>query len=244
MPVASLIDSRRVHRFLYLGDVYNYGTAAEFEQNYKPVFGRFDPIAAPTIGNHEYDNRVTGYDPYWTAARGQATPPWYSFSVAGWQFLSLNAMEPAGEGSQQLDWLRRRLAQTPRFGSCRIAFMHFPRYSAGPDGGTHGDHHELAAVWDAMVGRARMFLAGHNHHMERRIPVDGITQLISGAGGRELSNADESDPGAAFVEDGLHGALRLRLRRGFAQASFIGVDGDLLDVSPISCNREPSAIVH
>jgi hypothetical protein len=122
--------------------------------------------------------------------------------------------------------------------------MHFPRYSAGPDGGTHGDHHELAAVWDAMVGRARMFLAGHNHHMERRIPVDGITQLISGAGGRELSNADESDPGAAFVEDGLHGALRLRLRRGFAQASFIGVDGDLLDVSPISCNREPSAIVH
>src|SRR5687767_12250731 len=55
--VAAMIASRRVDRFVYLGDVYGSGTAAEFESNYRPVFGRFDAVAAPVIGNHEYAKR-------------------------------------------------------------------------------------------------------------------------------------------------------------------------------------------
>jgi hypothetical protein len=64
-----MVSSHRVDRLLYLGDVYESGTAAEFESNYRPLYGRFDSIAAPTIGNHEWPNVATGYVPYWTAAR-------------------------------------------------------------------------------------------------------------------------------------------------------------------------------
>jgi hypothetical protein len=231
--VADLIESRRAHRFLYLGDVYETGTAAEYVANYRPLFGRFDPIAAPAIGNHEYGNRGVGFDPYWEAVRGRTPPHSYSFSVAGWQFLSLDSIGPVGEGSRQLAWLRRRLDGTPRFGSCRIAFTHVPRHSSG----MHGEESGLEPVWEALEGRARLFVAGHDHHMERRRPVGGITELISGAGGHRLRDADEGDPGAAFVEDGRSGVLRLLLRRGWARASFVGTDGTVLDSKRVGCAR-------
>jgi hypothetical protein len=57
----------QMNRFLYLGDVYNTGTAAEFQNNFDSVWGKFKPIASPTPGNHEWANRATGYDPYWGA---------------------------------------------------------------------------------------------------------------------------------------------------------------------------------
>ena len=233
MAVAEMLDARRVGRFLYLGDVYDTGTADEFAGNYAPAFGRFDDVAAPTIGNHEYDNRHSGYEPYWEAAKGRPPMPWYSFRVAGWQFLSLNSMEPLTPGSPQDDWLRRRLRRTPGAGNCRIAFTHKPRFSAGP----HGDQDEIAPAWSALAGRAKLLLGGHDHHLERRAPVDGITQLVAGAGGHHLRDADELDPGAAFVDDSHFGAVRLQLRRNGAIVSFVADDGELLDRTRIGCTR-------
>ncbi len=49
--------------FLYLGDVYTSGTAAEFTANYEPVYGPLAPKTTPVIGNHEYANRFTGITP-------------------------------------------------------------------------------------------------------------------------------------------------------------------------------------
>ena len=50
---------------LYLGDVYDSGTAEEFDSNYRPAYGRFDKITAPTPGNHDWPQHEEGYDPYW-----------------------------------------------------------------------------------------------------------------------------------------------------------------------------------
>jgi hypothetical protein len=140
------------------------------------------------------------------------------------------------EGSEQLAWLSRRLARTPRFGSCRIAFTHYPRYSAG----SHGDHDEMEPVWQLLQGRARLLLAGHDHDLERFRPVGGLIQMISGAGGISLRDANEADPRTAFVADDHFGALRLELRRGWAVASFVSIDGEVLDRKPIHCARRPA----
>jgi hypothetical protein len=235
--VAELIRSRRVDRFLYLGDVYDTGTAEDFAVNYRPLFGRFDRLAAPTVGNHEYANREFGYEPYWLAARGRAAPSWYSSRAAGWQLLSLNSNEPAGPGSAQLSWLQRLLDSTPRFGSCRIAFIHEPRFSAG----MHGDQPRLAAIWGALAGRARMLLSGHDHDMQRFRARDGIVQLVSGAGGHELRETNQADPRLAFARDRRTGALRLKLRRGRARLAFLAVDGAVLDRKRIRCRRPRAA---
>ncbi len=229
--VASMIASRRVDRLLYLGDVYETGTAEEYEANYRPVFGRFDRIAAPTIGNHEWPNVATGYVPYWTAARGAPPPFWYAFAASGWQLISLNSNEPALSSPEQLAWLRGTISKAPRYGDCRIAFFHHPRYSAG----LHGGLSALEPMISVLEGRAVIALSGHDHDLQRLRPLDGITQLVSGAGGAELYPVNPDDPRLVFSDDTHHGALRLKLTPGRAVASFLSSKGALLDRSVIRC---------
>lgn len=230
--VANLVASGGPQRFLYLGDVYETGTAEEFENNYQPLFGSLDGIAAPTVGNHEAPNEDEGYYPYWRAATGKDVPAWYQFTAGGWQVLGLNTEEPRGARSPQLRYLRRALS-AQAFGTCRIAFMHHPRYSAG----RHGDDRSVEAIRRALTGRATVLLAGHDHNMQRFRPVNGLTQLISGAGGHELYDVNERDPRLLFANDTQFGALRLVLRGNRANASFISVEGTVLDRSRHRCRR-------
>jgi hypothetical protein len=231
--VAAMVGSRRIDRFLYLGDVYETGTAAEFASYYGPELGRFDRIAAPTIGNHEWPNVATGYVPYWTAARGNPPPLWYAFVVSGWQLISLNSNEPNASSSEQLSWLRRTIERSPRYGNCRIAFMHHPIFSAG----LHGDTADLQPIFHELEGHATIALSGHDHDMQRLHPVGGITQIVDGAGGQDLYPVNRDDPRVAFFDDTRHGALRLRLRPGQAVLSFVAADGSLLDRSGWSCTQ-------
>jgi Calcineurin-like phosphoesterase len=229
--VASMVAARRVDRLLYLGDVYETGTAHEFQANYDAAYHRFDAITAPTIGNHEWPNIATGYVPYWTAARGTPPPLWYAFAASGWQLISLNSNAPTSP--DQLDWLRTQISQTPRYGTCRIAFMHHPRFSAG----LHGDLTSLQDVFGELQGHASIVLAGHDHDMQRLRPVNGITQYVDGAGGKELYPVNSSDSRLAFADDTHHGALRIKLIPGQATLTFVGEDGSTLDRSAVNCRQ-------
>ena len=226
-----MVANHRVDRLLYLGDVYDTGTAAEFALNYRPLYGRLDAIAAPTIGNHEWPNVATGYVPYWTAARGTPPPLRYAFAVSGWQLISLNSNLPTDAAQER--WVRREISRTPRYGNCRIAFMHHPRYSAG----LHGDLTGLQGLFDELRGHASIALAGHDHDMQRLRPIDGITPFVEGSGGQELYPVNRDDPRLAFFDDTHHGALRLELRPGHATLTFVAQDGRTLDRSGVSCRQ-------
>src|SRR6201999_3646518 len=63
--VADLIGREPPARLLFLGDLTNGGTAAEYASLYEPSYGRFKAITSPTIGNHDWRERVEGYDAYW-----------------------------------------------------------------------------------------------------------------------------------------------------------------------------------
>jgi hypothetical protein len=228
--VADLVRSRRIDRLLYLGDVYETGTALEFDRNYRPLYGGLGEITAPTIGNHEWPNVATGYVPYWTAVRGAPPPLWYAFAASGWQLISLNSNLPAS--TDQLNWLRTLIEATPAYGTCRIAFMHHPRYSAG----SHGDLPALQGIFDELRGDASIALAGHDHDMQRMRPVDGITQFVQGAGGNWLYPVNREDPRLAFYDDTHHGALRIKLRPGHAGVSFVDKNGGALDRSAVTCH--------
>jgi hypothetical protein len=229
--VAAMVASRRVDRLLYLGDVYEAGTAGEFETNYTTAYDRFNGVTAPTIGNHEWGNAATGYIPYWTAVRGTPPPLWYAFAASGWQLISLNSNAPTSP--DQLDWLSTEIGQTPRFGNCRIAFMHHPVFSAG----LHGDLSSLRGIFGELEGHASIVLSGHDHDMQRLQPVDGITPYVDGAGGKELYPVNRSDPRLAFADDTHHGALRIKLRPGQAVLTFLADDGTALDQSTVNCQQ-------
>ena len=94
-------------RVLYLGDVYEHGTATDFRKRFGTVYG---PLAArmdPTPGNHDWPNHATGYDPYWRKIRGRPLAHHYAFSLGGWRIVSLNSETP--DNAAQLRFLRRQV---------------------------------------------------------------------------------------------------------------------------------------
>src|SRR3954447_14448065 len=154
--LAARIQGAGVDKLLYLGDVYENGTAAEYSQYYDPGFGRMKAITAPTPGNHEWDNRAQGYDPYWGPAVQQpGGGHYYSFDLGGFHFVSLNSEEDISDGSAQVNWLRRDLGRYP--GTCTVAFEHRPRWSSGPQWNTVA----LQPMWNALRGHAVALLSGH-----------------------------------------------------------------------------------
>ena len=230
--VASMIARDRPARFLYLGDVYPNGSAANFRGAYRPVYGALDRITAPTPGNHDWGQRESGYFPYWRRARGPGQAPWYRMSVGGWELLGLNSEAPHGPGSAQLRWLRRAVS-TP--GTCRLAFWHRPRFSAGR---VHGDQPDVAPLWNALRGRARVVVNGHEHDMQRFKPREGLAEYVSGAGGH-VRYALRRDSRLAFGRSDRDGALRIELRDGVARLEFRSVGGRVLDRSEARCEPSP-----
>jgi 3',5'-cyclic AMP phosphodiesterase CpdA len=228
--VAALVRRAKPDRFLYLGDVYERGTAADFRNHYGPVYGPLNRIAAPTPGNHEWGNRRTGYLPYWRRAKGRTQPSYYRFRVGGWEIVSLNSETAHRGGSRQQRWLKRALRR--HSGSCRIAFMHRPYLSAGAyKPGTSS----LGSVWRTLRGHARLVLSGHDHNMQRFKRRDGMNQYVSGAGGRERYGVNTRDRRLAFGRADRFGALRIVLGEGSAKLEFRSATGRVLDRSQVRC---------
>jgi hypothetical protein len=232
--VARLIKRSRPDRMLYLGDVYERGTASEFAHNFDSIYGPVAKRIAPTPGNHEWPLHARGYDRYWDRKRGRRIPPYYSFTTGGWQIVSLNSEIEHGADSQQLAWLRSRVRGD---GTCRLAFWHRPRFSAGD---FHGDQRDTQPFWDVLGGHAAIVLGGHEHDMQRFRPHDGITELISGAGGHGLYPV-HARRDLAFADDTVFGALRLVLSRGLARFRFVAVDGRTLDAGKVRCRKSNAA---
>jgi hypothetical protein len=235
--VAARIETEGIDRLLYLGDVYETGTAAEFADRYHPSFGRFKRITSPTPGNHEWPNRATGYYPYWgpLAHRQPGGGYWYSFELGGWHIVSLSSMQDARTGSAQAEWLRRDLRQWP--GTCTLAFVHHPRYNAG----LHPDATGLEPLWQALSGRAVAVLAGHDHNYQRHRPNRGLVQFVVGTGGRARYDVDESDARLVTSNDQTHGALRLSLLQGEMTFAYVTTSGARLDSGKLGCRPHASA---
>lgn len=226
--LARRIAAGRPRRVLYLGDVYEHGTASDFRRNMRGVYTGLLGRMLPTPGNHEWGNHPTGYDPFWRKVTGARTPPWYAVRLAGWTILSLNSQAAHGPESRQLAWLRRQVRGR---GNCRLAFWHRPRYSAGH----HGDQEDVAPFWRALRGRARLVLGGHDHDLQRFRAREGLVQIVAGAGGRERHAVDEDDPRLAWSEDDTFGAVRLTLARGRARVDFVSAGGRVLNTSSVRC---------
>jgi hypothetical protein len=226
--VADLIGADRPRRVLYLGDVYETGTAADFRERFATVYGRLVRRMDPTPGNHDWPHHAGGYDPYWRKVKGRRLPHHYAFSVAGWRIVSVNSQTP--RDAKQLAFLRRTLAGVKR--GCAIVFMHRPRFNAGEH---RDEQRDVDPLWRALRGKAAILLSGHDHNLQRFRPVGGTTQYVVGAGGRGRYNVNERDPRLAFSRDTTDGALRLLLKPGLARMSIVAADGRVIDGSTARC---------
>jgi 3',5'-cyclic AMP phosphodiesterase CpdA len=226
--VADMIERAQPDRVLYLGDVYDAGTAEEFDRNYEPTYGELAPITAPTPGNHDWANRGQGYDRYWKRFGVPTNRHFYSFKTGGWEIVSLNSESGLERGSPQRRWLRGALSER---GTCRIAFWHRPYLNAGK----HGDQRQVRPLWRALRGRAALVLTGHDHNMQHFKPRNGLVELVSGAGGHERYQSNGNDPRLVWDEDDEFGAVRLDLRSGEARFRFVASGDKTLHSGRVRC---------
>jgi hypothetical protein len=192
MAVAEqLAHTYRRHPFGHvslLGDICYYG----------PIRRRFDDVFLKpmgplidagvdfqlAIGNHDgglyYDDETLAEVEDRLTLLG--TPARYYTSTRGpVDFFYLDSSAPGlfgPAGSAQLSWLDDALASaTSRW---RIVALHHPIYSSG----RHGPTPRLDTLLEPLLVRhdVDLVLAGHDHHYERTVPIDGITHVVSGGG--------------------------------------------------------------
>ena len=251
--VTALIGSWNPNLLLYLGDVYEKGSPIEFYNWYgtSQDYAVFRSITDPTIGNHEYtaDKNAAGYFDYWNNI-----PNYYSYTTAGWHFISLNANSINGKvqtkpGTPQYDWLVQDL--TSNTAACTLVYWHQPLFNIGGE----APQKNLEPIWALLAQhKVDIVLNGHDHDYQRWMPLDGagnpspagVTEIIVGSGGHGIQGFTKSDPRMVTGFDSStkpppFGALRLDLTPTQAQFSFINIAGALLDSGSIACHNAGSA---
>ena len=243
--VSNVIASLNPNLFLYLGDVYQDGTFAEYYNWYgtgSTSYSRFNAITNPTIGNHEYiGNSAAGYFDYW-----DNIPNYYSYNAGGWHFVSLNSNASrigVDVNSAQYSWLAQDLAANASL--CTIVYYHHPLFNIGPEGPTTA----MSDIWTLMAQNGvSIVLTGHDHDYQRWIPLDGsgqpdlagITEFVAGGGGHGLQTITGSDSRVAFsdyLNPEAFGVLRLALNTSGANFEYINGSGVILDSGVVPCAK-------
>jgi hypothetical protein len=269
--IADQILGSEASVLLYLGDLYERGTAAEFDFNYgrssfEPGGGRqWGALARwtkPTLGNHEGFNIPTWRN-YW-----HGRPNWETFVYGGVRFFDLNSecgrIGGCGTSSAQYRFVANALAASTQ--SCVVAFWHRPVLSVWEDTAT------MEPIWALLANNGGdLVLNGHDHTAVRTFPLNAalqagqpdshMVQLTVGSAGHQLTSVTDGDQryawhlrnvaGAAYATlvgggSGAATALQIEFRDENGQVdpgSTFGVDcGGTPDVIPPTVPGTPSGL--
>jgi acid phosphatase type 7 len=229
---------------LPLGDTqYEGGALDGYGRSWAPSWGRFDLIAHPVPGNHEYETAGgAGYFAYFGARAGPPGAGYYSFDLGTWHVIALSTECQAvacAPGVAQEAWLRADLAAHPS--RCTLAYWHRPRSASGGSQAPETD-----AFWrDLHTAGAELVLSGHAHQYERFAaqtadgapdPSGGIRQFVVGTGGDSLTPFGAEIRPNSEVRIGVFGVLLLTLRAGRYDWRFLSASGAVLDAGSEPCH--------
>lgn len=225
---ARLLDHLPGTVFAAGDNAYFSGTREEFERCYEPTWGRHRARTRPAPGNHEYNSGGGAYYEYFGANAGPGGAGYYSYTVGGWNVISLNSEIASGPASRQGGWLRNELANNRT--ACTAVYWHRPLFSSG----RHGDNADMREVWRTLYDfDVDLVINGHDHAYERFSPQDpdgrfdpvrGIREFVVGTGGATpysfpSVHANSEVRGAAW------GVAMFTLRAGGYDWEFVPVDG-------------------
>ncbi len=245
--VAELIETMNPVAVLPLGDLqYEDAEFWKFEESYGPSWGRFNNIAYPAVGNHEYlTHDAEGYFNYFGSRAGDPDKGYYSYDKGNWHLIALNTNCGRVEGGcstggLQEQWLRNDLANTSA--NCVLAYAHHPRFSSG----NHGNNSSIEDLWEALYDYdAELFLSGHDHNYERFAPLKpngeldtsrGIVQFVVGTGGKSTRSMNSPERYSEFRDSDNHGALKLTLHSQSYDWEFVSDTGVVIDSGSANCH--------
>jgi hypothetical protein len=245
METSDLIAGMPDALVLALGDnAYQDGTAQEFEDHYRPSWGRFNDRVWTCPGNHDYHSMDETPFPFYDFFGERAGPDklgYYSLNVGAWHLVCLNSEISRDQESDQITWLKADLLRNKE--KPILAFFHRPLFSSG----THGNDSSQIEFWHTLFQRnAEIVLNGHDHHYERFDPQDpesnfvarGIREFVVGTGGKSLRWVTGIEKHSVVRNDDTHGVLLLTLRPTSYEWRFLAVRPPFTDESsgPVDIN--------
>jgi hypothetical protein len=218
---------------IHTGDIaYDNGTLEDFESKF---FGVYAPLLAarpsfPASGNHDYVTADAAAFRQVFALPENGGPDgverWYSYD---WGDVHFVALDTERTGAVQAAWLDADLAANQQ--PWTIVYGHRPPHSSGE----HGDDAAFNQ-WFVPILKARqvpLVLSGHDHDYERFAPIDGVTYIVTGGGGRGVRELNAPKAGSVFADAVIHFLV-------------VTVDGDTLTTHAIDgTGREfDSTVIH
>lgn len=224
-----------------LGDnVYDTGTAAEWQNCYEPTWGRHKARTFPSIGNHDwYADSARSYAAYWAPRFG--LPGFYSYDVGSWHVVVLNFEIDHSQNSVQTRWLHNDLAE--HHANCLLAYWHEPAFSSWYQTSSTA----LLPFWNELyAAEADLILNGHAHVYERFAPQTptgiadaslGIREIVAGTGGAEELQFVTVAPNSEVRVQGTSGLLRLWLSSHSYRWQYVTTEGVVADSGSAACHR-------
>ncbi len=245
---ARLLDGLSGYVFVLGDNAFPNGRPVDYENCYRPTWGRDRTRTIVVLGNHEYDSSSTaaGTFGYFGAQAGPAGLGYYSTDLGGWHVVVLNdnaRYMPYGAGSAQEQWLRADLAANP--GRCTIALWHTPLFlSSNTSGYTENPSRRI--LWtDLAAAGADVVLNGNQHHYERFAPMQpdgtrddaaGIRSFNVGTGGESIELPTVAVHPNSESRIAEYGVLELTLRQGGYDWRFLATSGTVLDAGSGTCH--------
>ena len=169
---------------LIAGDVaYERGTLSQLEKNFFGVYSallRHVPVY-PAIGNHDAKtaNGAPLLQSFSLPHNGTefGVERWYSFD---WGPLHVAVLDTESNERAQRRWLDRDLASSHQ--PWKIVLSHKPPYSSGKHGGDRKTRRHYVPILERR--QVQLMFSGHDHNYERTRPINGVTYVVTGAGGR------------------------------------------------------------
>lgn len=185
--VATQMAAVPMDLMLHVGDVaYGEGTLPQYEANHFAMYRAFSgsiPLF-PAIGDH--DDATDQAGPYREVfalpenGGPEAAERWYSFD---WGPVHVVVLDAFRGGSAQDQFLERDLAQAAG-ATWKIVVVSTPLYSSG----WHGGDGNLRRAYGPVFARhgVDLVLSGDDHDYERTRPIEGVTYVVTGGGGRSV----------------------------------------------------------
>ena len=235
MAVAGLLEKLNPDFILHTGDVvYPSGKERHYERRFfAPYRKTIKSVPVfPVLGNHDVATRNgAAYLENFHPPKGGSsnTSRYYSFEWGSVHFTALDSElyhdDASGTPEQQKAWLERDLAAAARGGSRKVVFLHRPLYSSSRHGGDRTIRRDLAPLF-IRYGVDLVF-SGHDHCYERTLPMEGVSYVVSGGGGKKLYPAGESVWTARSIS--AHHVVVVRVEDGCLSLEAIKPGGTTLD---------------
>jgi hypothetical protein len=109
------------------------------------------------------------------------------------------ALDTEQLGETQTGWLAQDLAQNEL--PWTVVYLHRPPFSSG----YHGSSGQVRAAFSSLFEQhgVQVVFAGHDHNYERTQPINGVTYVVTGAGGHGTRRVGRSSF-TAYSENVLH----------------------------------------